>query len=256
MNEVSCKAPEILLEVLAQRGIPGERLVEGLPLALRDLANPRKRIDWDLHVALLERAEKLCGGSEGVEEVGTHIVEATQLRAVRALAALFVSLRQLYWMGCRWVCPAYFSHIAFDYEELAGGRVRVTVEIPPPYRDSELFFRMVRGSFRVVPGFLGQKREARVEMQIEPRRAVYTITPPRSFALGAILRRVFKRPGDARKVVEALSAQQEDLNVQYAELRTAKQRLGTQAQQLETIDILGRELLKQIESEGLSNRDS
>ena len=252
MNEVSGKANEMLLAVAAHRNIPADRLVEGLPITLEQLRDPRRRVDWDLHVALVERLQRLCGGPEALEHAGAHVHEADGLRRTRAIAGIFLHPRHCFWMGCRWLGPSLFSHLTFEYAELDDGRLRVAIEIPSGYRASEAFFVIVRGALRATPQAVGYP-EASVELHGDGRRAVYTIEPPRRLGFRETVKRLVRLPFAASRAIEELSAQQRDLNLRYEELSRAQALLGAQSQHLETIDALGRQLIAQIESQRLGD---
>ena len=253
MNEVSGRANEILLSAAAHRGIAPERLVEGLPISVEQLRDPRRRFDWDLHVELVERLQRLCGGADALEDAGAHAHDAEVLRRTRAIAGIFFHPRHCFWMGCRWLGPSLFSHLAFEYTELGDGRVRVAIEVPVGYRAPEAFFVIVRGALRATPTAVGYS-EASVDLQRDGRRAVYTIEPSRRPGVREIVKRLARLPFAASRAIEELSAQQRDLNRGYEELSRAQALLGAQSQHLETIDVLGRQLIAQIESQRLGDR--
>lgn len=254
MNEVSCRAFETFFHALEVRGIPRERLVEGLPVRLSDLEDPGARVDWDLHVVLLERLAKLCGGEEALEEIGAGALDAAPLRAVRALSFFFASARHLYWMGCRWVGPSFFSHIQYGYRELDDDRVEVRVEIPEIYRGSRDFFVINAGTLRRTPHLLGLREDAEVEAQISSHRAVYLIRPPRAVSLLGLLRRMTKLPFAAWTAVEELADQQAGLNRALHQLHESGRRLENERDRIDIVEQMGRELLQQLEAERLPDQ--
>jgi PAS domain S-box-containing protein len=253
MNEVSGKANQLLLVACDHRGIAPERLIEGLPLTLDRMRDPNRRMDWDLHVELIERLGRACGGPEGLAEAGAQVHEAESLRRLRSLGAVFLDARRLFWIGCRWIGPSLFSHARFDYEELDDGRLRMTVEIPEHYRRSRDFFAMMSGALRSAPLANGFGEAAQVELDTDGRRAVYMITPPARPPLLELFRRVLQLPFAASSAIEELGAAQEDLNRSVRELEAAQRRIGERELQLETIDALGRELIDQIETRRLGD---
>lgn len=249
MNEVSCRALQTFFHALEVRGISAERLVEGFPVGLDELRDPTGRIDWELHVRLLERLEKLCGGPEALEEIGESIYDAPPLRAVRALAFFFGNVRQVYWMGCRWVGPSFFTHVRYAYRELDKERVEVRLEIPDTYPGSLQFFSIYLGSLRTAPHLLGLREEAEVEAEISPHVGVFRIRPPSGFSLLALLRRATRLPFAAWTAVEELAHQQAGLNRALRDLRESGRRLESEKDRLDTVDEIGRQLLQKIESE-------
>src|SRR5690242_2642766 len=99
MREVSCRATRMFLEVLEDAGIATDPLVEGLPLSLAELRDPRARIDWELFAELLERLENLCGEALPPEEIGKRMISVPSFEFLRRAGQLVVSPRQLYDVG-------------------------------------------------------------------------------------------------------------------------------------------------------------
>lgn len=253
MNEVSSKANELVFEACAHRGIDARRLLEGLPVTLDRLREPGRRVDWDLHVELIERLGRACGGPEALAEAGSQVHEAQWLRRLRSLGAVFLDARRLFWIGCRWIGPSLFSHVSFAYEEVADGRVRMTVEIPEPYRPSRAFFEMMGGSLRAAPLANGFGAPAEVTLRTDGRRAVYEIVPPPRPPLVELFRRLLYLPFAASSAIEELGAAQEDLNRSVRELAQARRQIGEREQQLEAIDAIGRQLVDQVETRQLGD---
>jgi len=251
MQECASKSIEYLLQPLQTRGIAPERLTEGLGVDLAGLSGGRH--DWDLHVRLLDRYAELVGGLDELQDAGFAVLDAEQMGPVRALAGYMVGLRQLYWMAAHWVGPTYFTHIRYGVEDLPGGQLRFTIEIPESHRPSLPYFWITKGSLRRAPHLLGISELAQVDMQVEGGLAVYSIQPPRSRSLWGAVSRVLGFRTAATRAVEVLAEQQRDLNRRTEELQRAEERLGEQLGHLETLDLLGRRLAAQIESEHLGD---
>jgi PAS domain S-box-containing protein len=249
MNEVSGKANQLILEACARCGIAAEQLVEGLPIDVESLRDVRRRMDWDLHVELIERLQQLCGGPEALEAAGAAVHNADALRRTRSLGALFLDARRMFWIGSRWIGPSLFTHAVYRYEELAGGRVRMTVEVPDDYRASEAFFRIMLGALRSTPLAAGYSKPAVVSLDTDGRRAEFLIDPPPRPSLWSFLRRLVRLPFVASHAIEELSEQQEALNRSVRELAAAQQQIGQRELQLETLDALGRQLVHEVETE-------
>lgn len=254
MNEVSCRAHQTFFHALEMRGIPEERLVQGLPVTLDDLHDARGRVDWDLHVQLLERLEDLCGGPAALEEIGAAVYDAPPLRAVRALSFFFGNPRQLYWMGCRWVGPSFFAHIRYTFRELDKERVELRLEIPDSYCGSRPFFAICAGSLRSAPRLLGLRDDSEVEAEITPHRGVFVVRPPRRVSLLSLLKRATRLPFAAWTAIEELASQQDGLNRALRDLRESGRRLQHERDRMDTVEEMGRHLLQQLESERLPEK--
>ena len=242
MSEVSCRACLPLLKALRASGHSPERVLEGLPFRVEDLERPSNRIAWDDFTAVLDRTDRALGDPGRLEEFAARYISGST-GIVGALVANFVSVRPVYQLGARLYGPSLFSCTRATCEELPGGRLRQTIEILPPFRDSEVFFRAMRGALRATPSIIGQP-EAAVEMELQPRRAVYTITPPPGLTLWARARRLFSRRRMISEMLTELTVQHEELQESYQRARAAGEQLAAQSRQLETLNRLGRELAR------------
>jgi signal transduction histidine kinase len=229
-----------------------EVLVADLPVSVQELRDGRNRVSWEVFAIILERFEEICGGPQALEAVGYRHQESPAFAFIGRVARLLISAREVYWMGTLWFGRSLFSIVVDRFEELPGGQVRETLEIPKGYRDSPQFFRGMRGALRAAPHLLGQP-DAEVQMELSPHRAVYTITPPPPLTLWARWKRGARAVFAARGTIEELSAQQEQLRRSNEELRVANEQVVDQAAQLEQINRLGRELTEQIELEAVSD---
>jgi PAS domain S-box-containing protein len=255
MREVSGKSAEFLLEALARRGIPPERLVEGLPVRLEELRDGGTRRDWDLQVRLMDRVEELVGPAE-LERIGSESLRVPHLGVVRKLAGFMVRPQEVYWMGAHWVGPTYFRHLRYGYEELDAEQVRFSIEIPEGYASCQAYFRINLGALRSIPVLLGRDHEADIEMELsgDGRSAEYRVRLPRHRSLWGALRKLFGVSHVASHAVEELARQQHDFNRRLEELDAAERALGEQRGQLETFDALGQTLVAEIESHRLGER--
>lgn len=250
MNEVSCLAFGLVFDGLSQRGIPEARLVEDLPVTLESLRGFRKRIDWDLFVRLNERVEELCGGRRGLFELGhDQFHRSSTFGFMRQVARVFRRPRDLYWMGTTWFGRTIFSIVEGEFEDLPDKRIREVIRIPAQYQDCPQLFHVMHGALTAAPNLL-RYPDARVEMDLAPRQATYVITPPQ--------REKFPRRGIAKltsrfaawDLIDAMSKQQEELKESVQDLNAARAEVSAQ---LELVQVIGRELCRQIGLEELAH---
>ncbi len=241
MREVSSRILALCLETTKQLGLPPERLTQGLPVTVEAISDPSTRIDWDVYCELCERFEALCGGPEKLELYSTTYSQAPAVGGFTSAFGLFTSPRALYWAGHRWFGHAMFTVVESEFEELPDGRLRVVLSIPEGYRGSTQFFRINAGVFRGVPRLLGQP-DAQVSYELSERRCVYTIVPPPSLTVWARLGRAFRMLFGARGAFEELARQQAELRQRFDDLSEANRRIIAQADELETVNLLAREL--------------
>jgi signal transduction histidine kinase len=252
MDEVSCRAIGIALDALGARDIPHELLVEGLPISVTEISDQRRRIDWNLFTIICERLEKLCGGPETLAQIGRDHFRTESFSMLRSVASVFTQPRDIYWLGTVWFGRTLFSIIEDHFEDLPDGRVREILRIPPPYRDCPQLFHIFHGALAVAPSMVGQE-DAQVELELLPRQATYTITLPERAALSRRLVRRAVTPFAARRLIGELSFQQSELKQSHDRLRAAHRKIAAQAEDLKRINLIGRELAKQIELEELAD---
>jgi hypothetical protein len=249
MNEVSTRALGVFFDGLSKRGIPHERLVEGLPVTLAELRGFGQRIDWDLFVQLCERVEEICGGPEGLFRLGhDQFGGSSTFGFMRQVARVFRRPRDLYWMGTVWFGRALFSILEDDFKDLPDKRIREVIRIPPQYRDCPQLFHLMHGSLTAAPSLL-RYADAQVDMVLAPREATYLITPPE--------REKFRRPKlasltsrfGAWELIETLSGQQDELKENIQGLSTA---FAEVSEQLKLVQVIGHELCEQDEVDELA----
>ena len=249
MNEVSSLAFGMAFDGLAKRGIPDERLVEGLPITVEVLRSFRKRIDWELFVDLIERLEELVGGRVGLFDLGhDQFHGSSTFGFMRQVARVFRRPRDLYWMGTTWFGRTIFSIVEGEFEDLPDKRIREVIRIPADRRDCPQLFHIMHGVLTAAPNLL-RYPDSRVEMDLQPREATYVITPPQ--------REKFPRRGIAKltsrfaawDLIDAMSKQQGELKESLQEMGTEREEM---AEQLRLVQSIGHELCGQVGVEDLT----
>lgn len=243
MNEVSCRALGLAFDGLAKRGIPHERLVEDLPVSLDRLRGFGQRIDWDLFVQLCERLEEICGGPEGLYQLGHDQFQGSSTFGfMRRVARVFRRPRDLYWIGTVWFGRALFSILEDDFKDLPDKRIREVIRIPPQYRDCPQLFHIMHGSLTATPSLI-RYPDAQVQMDLVPRQATYLITPPgRDKFTRPRISSLTSRYG-AWELIDSLSSQQDELKANIQGLSTAFAEVSAQ---LRLVQLIGEELCDQV----------
>jgi PAS domain S-box-containing protein len=235
---------------MRDRNIPEAELVSGLPVTVAELRDTGNRIPWNLFVDLLERTEALCGEPEALEKIAGSIFDSPTFDFLRRIARLFVSSRDIYWMGSKWFGHSIFWSVDDRFEQLPDGRLRETVTLRPGYRDSPAFFRLLLGAIRAAPRYVGQG-DAVVTMELSPRQAVYEIEPPPAPAWWARLPRRFASLVASRGAIEELRAEQEQLKASFWKLKEAHAELRRcEEEQRAILSSLDRTLVALLDRDG------
>ncbi|MDP2310971.1 MAG: ATP-binding protein [Pseudomonadota bacterium] len=237
MREVSCRALAPMLAHLDARGIPRSELVEGTGANLALLERSSQRIDWELFGDICVRLEALVG-LEGMAEIGASAPNIPAMRTLSTLLGALTNPAALYDVMLKVVGPSMFHNAITKLEDLGGGRLRVTIAIPPEYREVPGVFYIFLGGLRINPTLCGYP-PAQVEMVLGRREAVYDVRFAR--AQPSLLQRVWATlrgllrlpPGfqemeaqrtELRANYEALREAQRQIRRQHAMLRRSKQR--------------------------------
>ena len=165
MSEVSGRACAFIVASLEERGVLDSSLVAGLPVTTAELRDAGTRVSWEVFAEILERADRILGGSEALAKFGEGHISSPVFDYLGKIARLFVSARDIHWMGARWFGHGLFWCVDAHFEDLVDGRIRQTLEIQPGYRDSTPFFYVLLGAIRAAPRHLGQP-DSRVTMTL------------------------------------------------------------------------------------------
>ena len=243
MSDVACVCCAPLIAEVRPRGLQAEQLVEGLPLQVAELENPRRRIPWDAFTVFARRASDMLGGPEAIEDVAARSATQTVPRMLQRLLPRFGSARLVYLVGARWWGPWVFRGTRASCEEIADGRLREVIEILPEYAECPEFFQGVRGVLRSMPRLFGQA-EAVVDLDQDGRRGEFIIAPPPARRRRLQLRANHRTPEDFEELAE-LGFRQDQLRESERRTRAAVVLLAERSRQLETLRRLHRTLGEQ-----------
>ncbi len=182
--QVSWRCAALISEMARNAKMERYRLFEGLPFDETSLSRAGW-IAWDDYCSVVERFETLAGGPEDAVRLFEQYLP---IREMHAVATAFVELRLLYQFVFRVIDPLMFPPIAFDYRELADGRLHVAYKVRKGARPCEAFGLLSTGGIRAIPRYLGLPL-AKVDATVTPREGVYLVSLPRSRTLFAKTRR-------------------------------------------------------------------
>jgi hypothetical protein len=242
MMEVSCRAFGLAFDGLKAKGIPIEKLVNGLPIGREVLEDENQRVDWDLFVRVCERLEELLGGPKALVALGReNFHSSSSFGFMRKVASVFMRPRDLYWMGTNWFGRSLFTNVDGSFEDLDDGRVRETLKIADGYRDCPQLFHIMRGGLVSAPRLLNHP-DAEVEMELGPGQAVYTITPPGQARFRSSPVAMLTSRYAAWGLIDAMSHEQRELNRNLAEMNGELHEAVGILEELRKATVVGREI--------------
>jgi len=222
MGEVSAKATCMILEALDDAGISVAGLTDGLPVSMADLRNPGGRLEWDVFIDVLDRVEARCGDGLPPEEIGARILKVPSFEFLRRAGRLVVSTRHLYELANRLVGPALFPTVTVRLEWLPTGRVVVTGDLLPGYRESTVFFRLCHGNVAALPRLLDMPASVIEAQVLTGSHGRMVLRPPPSHTLAARVVRGARALRSFGQTWRGVTRQQREIEASLEGLRTSR----------------------------------
>jgi signal transduction histidine kinase len=248
MNEVSCKALEVLLRPVVAKGIPIEQLVAGTSVSLPRLRNRKDRIDWSEFVVIMRNMRPHFTDDEYVE-TGREFLRTSGLRFALVVARLLYSAKDFYhwFMKPReGVGNQHFSCVMPTLRDVSADELEVDLVLPEGYEMCWDFFVITQGNFEELPALLGQNR-AEVQLTRLPNGGRYRIIIPKSLPLFTRIRRWLTWPFTVRAAARELQSAHESLLEQYQQLELAQSMFAHHAAHLRTAHTLNDLILRDLE---------
>jgi len=176
MREVSCRVLGVWEHVANERGLDYGQMVAGLPVSLAQLRDENGWIDWDVLVEIVSRFEREVG-HERMLDIGRAAIQQEVLSPLRRVAGLALGLPRLYQVAMRWQLPLLHRNVLVKLQTLDPCTLRVEISVPPHFRGSAAWFRLLQGGLQAVPTTQGLPYAA-VDAEITPHRAVYRVALP------------------------------------------------------------------------------
>jgi two-component system cell cycle sensor histidine kinase/response regulator CckA len=214
-----------VLEVLEAARLPLKPLVDSLPVSLAELRDPSARIEWDVFAQFLGRIDALYADDLPLEEVGARALTVPSFETLRRAGQLLMDPKRLYDLAGRFVAPALFPHVVVKQSWLPSGRLVVTGELLPGYRESVPFFRLCHGNVAALPRVLDLPASRIEEQLLSGSRGRLVLLPPPSHTLLARIRRSVGALGALGDVWRGIEVHQTELERSLAAFRTSRHQL-------------------------------
>lgn len=156
VKEVSCRGIGFFFEHMDRKGIPRERLVEGLPYSLDELTKTGNWISWELLIELERRMRRLFPDDPNLFfDMGRGIENTLSFGIVRVAARRAVSPVGVYKMY-----PYFLEHFLFPFVKIhvkktGSNSLYIQYRFQEGYAPTEAFTDIVRGFLTGVPAMLG-----------------------------------------------------------------------------------------------------
>lgn len=181
---------EIIISLLAgcrARGIDTTALLRASPLSARPLKDRWGETPWNVFIDLLERIQDTLGSSEGLNRLAGSLVSAS--RVLRFVGHLVADPRALYATAAERMARRLTRNVGARLYPRSDGRIGFDAGLPEGSRPSLPLWHALTGVLRGLPTAMGLG-EARVEVEMEPLRARFAITPPSTRGLPRLANRL------------------------------------------------------------------
>ncbi len=255
MNEVSCKILDVFFWRLPKEKFAPEILAEGTGYTVKQLRNKQQRVSWETFLLVLANTRKVWSEAQLVE-LGTSLLDSPYIRPFSAVARLLFNSVEMY----KWVLDRskgvgeqmFIGCLENVVREDGPNRLVIDVNVVEGKAPCLEFFLVTQGSFIAMPRVLGLPY-AKVNMTLVGNGARFDVTLPVGGGWLGRVRRGFSRFFTIQTAARELKEANETLMTRYAELESAREELAIQAAQLQTLNLLGRELTRYTELDPLAD---
>jgi PAS domain S-box-containing protein len=216
VKEVNAPTALLLFDAVEHHGLDSAALWDGLPVDRERLNDRNARIDWEVWVEMIARAEAAWG--EDLTE--SRFVAGSGVRHghpfVR-LANAFLALEDLYALFARWGLSRSLTVARASFESRGGGSARFTIDIDAARAGSLPGMRFMTGLLRSMPMLQGlPPATIRMEPGATPHHAVYDLVLPPDNKLLTRARRLLRMAGGASAALDELEQQATEIATQKA----------------------------------------
>ncbi len=247
MNGVSCRALGVIIDGARTGPLSLDDLTAGLSVDAKTISNPSNQISWETFTEILNRVERQLGDPEVLRQFGEDNIATDNFKMFQHVGRALSHPRDIYIMGARWMGPSLIPMVNATMAEREDGTLIQRLTIQDGYGDCPAFFHMLQGCLAAAPVALGHGYSD-VEIDLEPRRATYTIHPrtASSGRLGKIFRAIRARIAFPSMLRE-LENQQSAIEGSYRDLRAAHKLISAQATDLAQVNAIGQRLAEHID---------
>lgn len=201
-----------LFESAERVGVARAELTEPLGLDANDLVDPKRGIDWDTLVLVLEQlSEILDGDVERMRAVGRAMVGVPSFALLQRVGRAVLSLRNLYLAGDRWVATANVPHLVLRTTFPAHDRMSFRCSIPEPYAASAPYLHVFEGLLCAVPTMIGLPPAQIVATKVTPRELDIILELPPSESIVDRVKRLARAAIHREDAVSLLEAQRQEI---------------------------------------------
>lgn len=251
MNEVACRALEIVVNAARQKGIADDEVVASSGVSYERLRHRKERIDWSQFCAIMRNLRAHITDDEYVE-LGRKYMRSRNMRFAFVIARLVFSPLDIY----RWfskpragVGNQMFNCVVPNHRELSATEIVLELTLPEEYEVCWEFFVISSGNMEELPCLFGLPRAKLLLTRIARGARMEITLPTDRLPLLRRFLRVLTSPFAARAAARELKDAHETLVERYDQLEAARLVLARQATQLRTAHTINQLAQRDLELE-------
>ena len=212
---VLSRAFDPLLFLVDEYDLDEAQLLRGLSFGSEQIRDSwYARIPWNEFAKFCARVQAEVG-SEVFDDFDQFMPDLISLYPFLRVGGVVAGPRWYYNLSKKWFGSTMFPAVELEeFEEIASRTLRVVLRIPDELADCPQFFRITAAFDRQGPAMLGME-PASVQLNLEPRRGVYTIHYPPSASLVARVRRAATAVFASDELLQEYELQHQHLVASY-----------------------------------------
>ncbi len=175
-------------------------------------------VNWNAFASWLQQLDLSALSPIDWKEVGARSLNSKGLQLAISIIATTQSVRLAYWAAAKWFGPSQFKVITCRFEDLGPQVIHQTLEFSTALDPCVQIFKIFEGSLAVMPKYLFQLPESKVTAIIEGRKALYTITFPKTNSIRLRLMNFMRAPKQQKQIFTELGNVQSALSIETNKL--------------------------------------
>lgn len=242
MKEISCRFFDVLLRDVRERGIAGERLVEGTSYTLAHISDKNERVDYGAFERMMANARTLWSRDELIR-LGERSTEGPLVRFIGVVAQIRFSVSGFYqWVLAPNGVASQMITCATPSVRIDGpGQLTVRFQMAEGYRPNEELFLVTQGTYSAMPRMIGAAK-ARVTLTMDRDGGEFQIRYTESRGVLPAVRKFVSAPFTMKAAAQELTDAHTSLLRRYEELDATRAEVERQREMLDIAYQLGQQI--------------
>lgn len=177
MRKISTRLLTAVFEILEQRGIRVERLLDNTSIELEEVESGAGHIDWPFVLTIINDVTHEIGGVGAIRELGQNLIYTQAFAHPRRLLSELSDPWQLFRVIRLWLAAVLIPAIPRNFHETDDGQIILSFLPLFEIDDGEAWFELLMGALETFPNIIHYPN-ATVSFQKDGDTATFLIKPP------------------------------------------------------------------------------